>query len=76
MHEMMFKRGGINLAKTPAWERRGIACYRTEIIKEGGYNPVTDERVAAARRVVVPDDDLPLFSEPEGGVAFLRSHLI
>jgi tRNA(His) guanylyltransferase len=73
MHEMMFKRG-INLAKTPAWERRGIACYRTEIIKEG-YNPVTDERVAAARRVVVPDDDLPLFSEPEG-VAFLRSHLI
>ncbi len=72
MHEMMFERG-INLAKTPAWERRGIACYRTEMIKEG-YNPVTDEKVTTTRRVVVPDDDLPLFSEPDGE-AWLRSHL-
>jgi len=72
MHEMMFERG-INLAKTPAWERRGIACYRTEIIKEG-YNPVTDEKVTTTRWVVVPDDDLPLFGEPDGD-AWLRSHL-
>lgn len=72
MHEMMFERG-INLAKTPAWERRGIACYRTEIIKEG-YNPVTDEKVTTTRRIVVPDDDLPLFGEPDGE-AWLRSHL-
>ncbi|WFN33765.1 tRNA 5'-guanylyltransferase [Methanogenium sp. S4BF] len=72
MHEMMFERG-INLAKTPAWERRGIACYLTEVTKEG-YNPITDEKVTATRRVVVPDDDLPLFSEPDGEV-WLRSHL-
>ena len=72
MHEMMFERG-INLAKTPAWERRGIACYRTEVPKEG-YNPVTNETVTTTRRVVVQDDDIPLFSEPEG-VAWLRSHL-
>lgn len=72
MHEMMFERG-VNLAKTPAWERRGIACYRTEVIKEG-YNPVTDETVATTRRVVVTDDDLPLFSDAEGE-AFLRTHL-
>jgi tRNA(His) 5'-end guanylyltransferase len=72
MHEMMFERG-INLAKTPAWERRGIACYFTEVTKKG-YNPITDEHVTATRRVVVTDDALPLFSEPDGE-AWLRSHL-
>ncbi|WAI02101.1 tRNA(His) guanylyltransferase Thg1 family protein [Methanogenium organophilum] len=72
MHEMMFERG-VNLAKTPAWERRGIACYRTEVIKEG-YNPVTKETVTATRRVVITDDDLPLFSDTDGE-AFLRAHL-
>jgi tRNA(His) 5'-end guanylyltransferase len=72
MHEMMFERG-INLSKTPAWERRGIACYQTEFVKEG-YNPKTSEHVTAIRRVTVRDDDLPLFSEPDGEV-WLRSHL-
>ena len=27
IHELLFERG-INLAKVPAWERRGIAIYR------------------------------------------------
>ena len=29
IHELVFRRG-INLAKTPAWERRGVLIYRKE----------------------------------------------
>jgi len=69
LHEMMHKRG-VNLAKTPAWQRRGILVCKKEVKKEG-YNPVTDEHVTVTRSMVAEDRDLPLFSTPEGQ-AFLR----
>ncbi|MDD1655826.1 MAG: tRNA 5'-guanylyltransferase [Methanomicrobiales archaeon] len=70
LHEMMFSRG-MNLAKTPAWQRRGVLVYRKEE-ERAGYNPVTGEDVAALRRVVRVDPDPPLFTAPEG-LALIRS---
>jgi tRNA(His) 5'-end guanylyltransferase len=64
MHELMHARG-VNLAKTPAWQRRGVLVYKTTAEKEG-FNPVTKEKVKAIRSSVVVDDDLPLFTSPEG----------
>lgn len=64
MHEMMFARG-VNLAETPAWQRRGTLVCRETVIKEG-YNPVTGEVVKTARKTPRVLDDLPLFSTPEG----------
>jgi len=72
MHEMMFRRG-VNLAKTPAWQRRGTLISRRTVKKEG-YNPVTGETVECERRVAFADRDLPLFSTPEGE-AYLSSVL-
>jgi tRNA(His) guanylyltransferase len=70
LHELMFARG-VNLAHTPAWQRRGVLVARTTVGKTG-YNPVTGEEVEAERTVVRVDEDLPLFSEPEGE-ALVRS---
>ncbi|QYZ78964.1 tRNA 5'-guanylyltransferase [Methanofollis formosanus] len=70
MHEMMFARG-VNLAETPAWQRRGTLVRHGHYTKEG-MNPVTGERVVVERRCVVADEDLPLFSAPEGR-RYLRS---
>lgn len=70
MHEMMFSRG-INLAQTPAWERRGVLVCRAAVEKEG-YNPVTGETVTVTRRQIRVNRDLPLFSEPDG-ISLIRS---
>ena len=70
MHEMMFKRG-VNLAATPAWQRRGTLLYREEYIKEG-YNPVTGETVPATRTRIRELEETPLFSTVEGA-ALIRS---
>jgi tRNA(His) guanylyltransferase len=70
LHEMMFARG-INLARTPAWQRRGIIVRKTEEEREG-YNPILEEVVVAARTRMVQDRDLPLFTTPEG-TAYLHS---
>jgi len=64
LHEMMHDRG-VNLAKTPAWQRRGVMVYRREVMKDG-YNPVRDEKVTTKRSAVVIDRDLPLFTSPDG----------
>lgn len=64
LHDLMHDRG-VNLAKTPAWQRRGVMVYRKEVMKEG-YNPVRDEKVTTRRSAVVIDRDLPLFTSPEG----------
>lgn len=69
LHDMMHERG-VNLAKTPAWQRRGILVLRHEVTKEG-YNPITQELVFVRRSRVAADCDLPLFTTPEGQV-FLR----
>jgi len=70
LHEMMHQRG-VNLAKTPAWQRRGILVCKKEVEKEG-FNPMTKEHVTVSRSRVAEDRDLPLFSTPEGQ-AFLRT---
>ena len=69
MHEMMFARG-VNLAETPAWQRRGVLVHK-EICRKEGFNPVTEETVVVDRSEVVANRDLPLFSSDEGK-EFLR----
>jgi tRNA(His) guanylyltransferase len=70
LHEMMHVRG-INLATTPAWQRRGVLVCKMITEKEG-FNPITKEHVVAERSAVTVENDLPLFTNPEGK-AFLRS---
>ena len=64
LHEFMFARG-VNLAKTPAWQRRGVLVFRKQV-ERPGYDPRAGEAVEVSRRVVTIDRDLPLFSSPEG----------
>ncbi|MDD1682740.1 MAG: tRNA 5'-guanylyltransferase [Methanoregula sp.] len=64
LHEMMHKRG-LNLATTPAWQRRGTLIYK-KITEKEGFNPITKETVIAERSAVVAESDLPLFTSPEG----------
>ncbi len=64
LHELMFSRG-INLAKTPAWQRRGILVYKTGKTVEG-YNPVISRVVRTVRSTIFCDRELPVFSSPEG----------
>ncbi len=72
LHEFMFARG-VNLAKTPAWQRRGVLVYRRREQKQG-YDPRAGEPVEVSRRVITIDRDLPVFSSPEGK-AFLEEIL-
>jgi tRNA(His) guanylyltransferase len=64
LHELMFSRG-TNLAKTPAWQRRGILVYKSGKTVEG-YNPVLSQVVRTLRSTVVCERELPVFSSPEG----------
>lgn len=70
LHEICFEHG-INLAHTPAWQRRGIMAYHKKIMKEG-FNPVRNERTTTQRRIVFQDRDLPLFHTEEGKEFILR----
>ena len=73
MHEIMYSRG-INLAETPAWQRRGvIVCRREEEYQ--GYNPVTEEETMTIRSRIVPDRNPPIFHTEEGR-KYLSSLLI
>jgi len=64
LHELAFKHG-VNLAKTPAWQRRGIAIYHGQIEKTG-FNPISRENVTVLRNTAVVDKDIPLFKSPDG----------
>ena len=64
LHELAFEKG-INLAATPAWQRRGIAVYRGTVEKMG-YNPKTGESKPVTRNIAVTDYELPLFKTPNG----------
>jgi tRNA(His) guanylyltransferase len=72
LHEMMHVRG-VNLAMTPAWQRRGILVYK-KITEKEGYNPITQEHVLAERSAVTVERDLSLFTSPEGQ-SFLKKLL-
>jgi len=58
LHEMLF-RNGVNLAQTPAWQRRGILVHREPYQKQVENHTVTRWRVKE-------NWDLPLFSSTEG----------
>jgi len=64
LHEIIFEKLGINLAKVPTWQRRGVVVRKVLRTKETKFGLVE-------RRVVEADWDPPLFSAPEG-----RSYLI
>jgi tRNA(His) 5'-end guanylyltransferase len=64
IHEMMFSHG-INLAKTPAWQRRGVLVYKSGKQVEG-YNPLLSKLVRTIRSTVVCEREPPVFSSPEG----------
>ena len=58
LHEILF-RHGVNLAKTPAWQRRGILVYKEPYQKQIGNRAVT-------RRRIEENWELPLFSSEKG----------
>jgi tRNA(His) 5'-end guanylyltransferase len=58
LHELLF-RHGINLAKTPAWQRKGILIYRQPIQKRVKTQTVT-------RWQIKENWNLPLFSTEKG----------
>jgi len=64
MHEVAFSRG-VNLAETPAWQRRGILVRKGER-KVKGIDPRSGEAMESYRSEVVTDRDLPVFASPEG----------
>lgn len=59
LHELIFRKLGVNMAKIPSWQRRGVMVRKSLVVKETKYGPVE-------RRVTLVDWELPLFSSPEG----------
>jgi len=64
MHELMFSHG-VNLAKTPAWQRRGILVYKQSYEKEG-FDRISARPRSTRRSKVVQNWDLPLFKSSQG----------
>lgn len=56
-NELLFERG-INYNDLPGWQKAGVGVSFLEVEKEG-YNPITGETVAAKRKVLVTDCNLP-----------------
>jgi tRNA(His) guanylyltransferase len=57
-NELLFE-NGINFNDLPAWQKRGSGLYWEEY-ERPGVNPVTGERVAARRRRIHRDLELPV----------------
>ncbi|MDQ7031754.1 MAG: tRNA(His) guanylyltransferase Thg1 family protein, partial [Desulfonauticus sp.] len=58
IHEIVFERG-VNLAKTPLWQRRGILLFKTPIVKK-------TKNCLTIRWRIQENWDLPLFTERHG----------
>jgi len=58
LHQLLFKHG-VNLAKTPAWQRRGVLIYRRPYQKQFENHTVTRWRLGE-------NWNLPVFSSAEG----------
>ena len=67
LHELIFRKLGINIANVPAWQRRGVLVRKAVKVKNTEYGPVE-------RSEIVVDRELPLFSSPEG-LDYLRGIL-
>lgn len=63
IHELLFERG-INLAKAPPWQRRGMLAYKLKELV-GGHG-ATKGAGMYAERARLKIEGAPLFSEPEG----------
>ncbi|MGP8330756.1 MAG: tRNA(His) guanylyltransferase Thg1 family protein [Methanosarcinaceae archaeon] len=72
VHELLFKKG-INLSKTPVWQRRGILIHKEEY-EIVGFNPVKNIETESIRTKVIQNWDIPLFNSDEGN-AFLKGHI-
>ena len=57
-NEMLFQHG-INFNDLPAWQKRGMGVYWEDYDKSG-ENPLTGEKVAARRRRLRRDLELPM----------------
>ncbi|MGB3907542.1 MAG: tRNA(His) guanylyltransferase Thg1 family protein [Methanomethylovorans sp.] len=64
IHELLF-RYGINIAKVPAWQRKGMLVHK-EQYSIVGYNPLMQENTSSIRTRVVQNWDIPQFTSPEG----------
>jgi tRNA(His) 5'-end guanylyltransferase len=62
-NEFLFKRG-INFAKLPAWQRRGVGLF-WESYEKAGMNPKTGRATKAVRRRVKVNLELPMKKEYE-----------
>lgn len=69
IHEMLFERG-INLAKLPPWQRRGVIISKEEY-EISGFNPILDKETKSLRRRVIQNWETPNFKSEEG-MAFLQ----
>ncbi len=56
-NELLFQ-AGINYNDLPAWQKRGIGCWRQSVEKVG-YNPKTGEQVSTVRQEWQVEMDLP-----------------
>ncbi len=64
LHELIYRTLGINMAKIPAWQRRGVVVRRKRHLRTDGI----------VRRKIVVDWSPPIFSSEEGRV-YLRDTL-
>jgi tRNA(His) 5'-end guanylyltransferase len=64
IHELLFKRG-INVAKVPSWQRRGISLQREQYPVEG-FDPSCQKKTVSTRTRIIQQWELPLFSTDEG----------
>ncbi len=56
---------GVDLARTPLWQQRGVLVY-TARYRKRGYNPLTKKAVIVQRRRVAIDWRPPVFASSEG----------
>ncbi|MEM0267868.1 MAG: tRNA(His) guanylyltransferase Thg1 family protein [Candidatus Korarchaeum sp.] len=59
LHEVIFDKLGINIAKVPSWQRRGVVVRK-------GYKEKDSSLKRVTRKVPLVDWEIPLFSTPEG----------
>jgi len=64
LHQLAWEHG-INLAETPAWQRRGVMVYK-QMFEIEGHNPLTGEDSKVSRSKIIEDWEPPLFKSDEG----------
>lgn len=57
-NEILFNHG-INYNNLPAWQKRGIGIYYTDVEKEG-YNPITGKTTSCLRHTLHLEEELPI----------------